>query len=90
MTDILATASSNLSDIEIYIGNSQNYQDNALCPDGPHLSDGYGDEIWCNLAGQYVSIVKDVSGMSDYDITICELDIMGEDAHAPITITKNV
>ena len=43
------------------------------------MNDGYGDEIWCNLEGDHVSIVKDFTGMAGYDITICELDIMGEE-----------
>ena len=40
----------------------------------------FGRETWCNLKGQYTSIVADLSGLSaetNYDIKICQLGIMG-------------
>ena len=39
----------------------------------------YGSEVWCNLEGQYVTIVVDASNDGkDYDsIAICSLGIMG-------------
>ena len=39
----------------------------------------YGVEAWCNLEGQYVTIVADVAHLStaSYEMTICSLGIMG-------------
>lgn len=36
----------------------------------------YGKEVWCNLKGQYVTIVVDLSA-GGTDISICSLGIMG-------------
>lgn len=70
----------------IYIGDYPNYKHNALCPGSPFLPDGdtlshsdIGLEIWCNLEGQYISVVRDYSDHSTMvSITLCDLAIFGE------------
>ena len=39
----------------------------------------YGKEIWCNMKGQFVSIVADFSSLSgqQYSASICSLGLMG-------------
>ena len=41
----------------------------------------FGRETWCNLKGQYTSIVADLSQDSkvkkDYEMRLCQLGIMG-------------
>ena len=38
----------------------------------------FGAEIWCNLAGQYTTIVADYSDLSGaYEMSICQLGVMG-------------
>ena len=39
----------------------------------------YGVETWCNMEGQYVTIVADLADLSGhaYEMTICSLGIMG-------------
>ena len=38
----------------------------------------YGAEIWCNLEGQYISIVADLTDLSGvYEMSICNLGVMG-------------
>lgn len=38
----------------------------------------YGAEAWCNLPGQYVTIVADLSSLSGaYEMSICSLGIFG-------------
>ena len=38
----------------------------------------YGIEVWCNLEGQYVHIVADLSHLSgDYKMSLCSVGIMG-------------
>ena len=37
----------------------------------------YGKEIWCNLQGQYTTIVVDNSAQKTMNIKICNLGIMG-------------
>ena len=39
----------------------------------------YGVEAWCNLEGQYFTIVADLSSLSGdtYEMTICSLGIFG-------------
>ena len=39
----------------------------------------YGQEAWCNLEGQYTSIVADFSHLKgrDYEMQICSLGVMG-------------
>ena len=39
----------------------------------------YGIEIWCNLEGQYTSIVADLTDLSgqSYEMSICNLGVMG-------------
>ena len=38
----------------------------------------YGKEIWCNMQGQYTTIVADLSGLTgDYEMSLCNVAIMG-------------
>ena len=39
----------------------------------------FGKEVWCNLEGQYMHIVADLSHLSgtSYDMKICTVGIMG-------------
>ena len=37
----------------------------------------YGAEIWCNLEGQYVTMVADLAHLSTYEMSICSLGVMG-------------
>ena len=38
----------------------------------------YGAEIWCNMEGQYTTIVADLSILSTaYEMSVCSLGIMG-------------
>ena len=38
----------------------------------------YGAEIWCNLEGQYTTIVADLAILSGaYEMSICNLGVMG-------------
>ena len=39
----------------------------------------YGIEIWCNLEGQYVTMVADLAHLtgSVYEMSICSLGVMG-------------
>ena len=38
----------------------------------------YGAEIWCNLKGQYTTIVADLTQLSgNYEMSICNLGVMG-------------
>ena len=51
----------------------------------------YGAEIWCNLEGQYTTIVADLTDLSGtYEMSICNLGVMGteyvRDTHLPSTI----
>ena len=58
---------------ELYVGYSTDYTENSKCKDGPYLVDGYdpnltyewpaGVEVWCDLIGDYVSLVRDPSGI---------------------------
>ena len=53
-----------LTGFKIYVGSSTSYEENEECPGGPYSTertDGHGVEVWCNLPGQYVSIVRDYS-----------------------------
>ena len=53
---------------DIYVGESENYWENSRCELSPYLPDDTvltvgdtGQEIWCDRAGQYVSVVRDYS-----------------------------
>ena len=38
----------------------------------------YGKEIWCNMQGQYTTIVADLSELAgDYEMSLCNVGIMG-------------
>ena len=41
----------------------------------------YGKEVWCNLEGQYVTLVADLSALSalnpNYIVSICNFGVMG-------------
>ena len=38
----------------------------------------YGIEVWCNLEGQYVHIVADLSHLSgSYTMSLCSVGVMG-------------
>ena len=38
----------------------------------------YGKEVWCNLEGQYTTIVADLSGLTgSYEMSLCNIGIMG-------------
>ena len=39
----------------------------------------YGIEIWCNLEGQYVTMVADLAHLTGqvYEMSICSLGVMG-------------
>ena len=65
------------------MGSSTSYLENEECPGGPYSTestDGYGIEVWCNIPGQYVSIVRDYSAETTFEsLTICEMAIFGEE-----------
>ena len=71
---------------DIYIGDSADYRDNQLCPGGPFLPDGdaldnssLGQELWCNLEGSYISLIRDYSDYADIEyISICDFAIFGD------------
>lgn len=46
---------------------------------GPSYVWNYGDEIWCNIEGQYTHLVADLGHLAgqDYAMSICQLGIMG-------------
>lgn len=64
---------------------------------GDHNGSGnlwkYGIEIWCNMEGQHVSIVADLSDLrgQNYEMSLCSLGIMGveyiRDISVPNTVT---
>ena len=73
-----------LWNFSIYIGDSTDYQSNELCPGSPFLPDknnlSNSDkalEVWCNLEGKYVSIIRDYSSFFTPGVTICDLAIFG-------------
>ena len=78
----------------IYIGDSVDYLENNLCPGSPFLPDGdvldrlsIGMEIWCNLEGSYITLVRDFKDYQDIEsISICDFAIFGEPA--PLYIYK--
>ena len=84
-----------LQNFEIYIGNDPDYTMNAACSGGPHLVVGdaanynafgwtFGKEIWCNLEGQYMHLVADMTVRpTDYEASICALGIMGTKYELP-------
>ena len=38
----------------------------------------YGIEVWCNMQGQYVTIVADLSHLTaPYEMSLCSLGVMG-------------
>ena len=38
----------------------------------------YGREIWCNLEGQYTTIVADLTSLTGaYEMSLCNVSIMG-------------
>ena len=39
----------------------------------------YGIEIWCNLEGQYITMVADLAHLNSqtYEMSICSLGVMG-------------
>ena len=71
---------------QIFVGESPNYQYNAECEGSPYITDGdtvgdsdKGKEIWCNRAGEYVSLVRDFADFPDMQsISICDLPIFGD------------
>lgn len=79
------------SDFRVFVGSDpENYEMNQECPGGPFLqysdypsvltSWPYGAEIWCNLPGKYVTIVRDYSAEAElaYELTLCNVSIFGE------------
>ena len=58
---------------------------NSECPGSPFQStqptgnDAVGLEIWCNLDGNFVSIVRDFSSQvgTTYEVTLCDVAIFG-------------
>ena len=54
----------------------------------------YGVEAWCNMEGQYVTIVADLANLSGkpYLMTICSLGIMGVEyvRQTPIPTTVDI
>ena len=77
MASIYETERKKLFDkFQIYIGNDPDWQNNTECPGGPFMDYGdgslsewggvwpYGAEVWCNLTGQFVSIVRDYSDLT--------------------------
>ena len=93
--------------IEIYVGNSSNYKENTKVPGGPRLSTDqnrkvtssrtgemmykYGDEVWPNLPGRYVTITSDWSDVNtNYEIQICNIGIFGGIYSRSTTITSTV
>ena len=52
----------------------------------------YGKEVWCNLEGQYVHIVADLSHLmptyASYTMSLCSVGIMGASfkRNEPLTI----
>ena len=52
----------------------------------------YGAEIWCNLEGQYTTIVADLTDLSgqDYEMSICNLGVMGTQYARGHSIPSNI
>ena len=54
-----------------------NYSDDFF---GHGPSWNFGVEAWCNMEGQYVHIVSDLTHLvGSYEMTICSLGIMGSE-----------
>ena len=54
----------------------------------------YGAEIWCNLEGQYITMVADLAHLNSqtYEMSICSLGVMGAkyDRATPLQTIFNV
>ena len=51
----------------------------------------YGAEVWCNLPGQYVTILADLSTLvGAYEMSICNLGIYGTKYEHPAPIPNQI
>ncbi len=86
------TAENRLKNFDIWIGeDSSIYSANTKCANGPfnavtstdsfddESNWNFGQEIWCNLQGQYVFLVASFSDVSSsaYTISLCNLGVFG-------------
>ena len=57
------------------------YDERTAYGDSPGYEWTYGIEVWCNLEGQYVHIVADLSHLmpvyGSYTMSLCSVGIMG-------------
>ena len=76
-----------LHDYRVYIGKSADPSECTECSGGPFMTatsgydaDGkwkFGNEIWCNLSGHWLHIVADYSAIPTWDVSVCDVSIMG-------------
>ena len=51
----------------------------------------FGKEIWCNLPGQYTTIVADYSNLvGEYEMSICHLGVMGTEYVRPTMVPASI
>ena len=52
----------------------------------------FGKEVWCNLEGQYMHIVADLSHLAgqDYNVELCTVGIMGTQYIRDQTLPENL
>ena len=54
------------------------YLDKRTAPHSPGYVWTYGIEVWCNMEGQYLQIVADLSHLlPSYEMSLCSLGVMG-------------
>ena len=69
----------------IIVGDDPDWRKNYDCSDTPYLEDetalsqsNHAMEIWCNISGQYVSLIRSYQDYPDIvSVTICDFAIMG-------------
>ena len=53
----------------------------------------FGEEVWCNLEGQYTTIVADFNDLvvgTKFNVNICSLGVMGTKYVRSAEITKSL
>ena len=80
-----------LHDYRVYVGTSADPSECTECSGGPFMTatsgydaDGkwkFGNEIWCNLSGHWLHIVADYSAIPTWDVSVCDVSIMGNYYH---------
>ena len=86
-----------LWNFRIFVGTNSDYNFNSECPGSPFQStqptgnDAVGLEIWCNLDGDFVSIVRDFSSQvgTTYEVTLCDVAIFGPLSSSVIAVPSN-